>query len=170
MNVERWTLAVGRSISRAQRPTLNVQRSTSKAERRRSCRALGVGAVHCRAGSPLRVSRRCGSSGFTFVEVLIALLVAVILVSVACTSLITSLKAEQISDWQRDASFLMNQLVTEARLGIESTGVVTQVSADWEITSDDIEVGSEPDVVSWRVWILYPRERPSLTVTFSARL
>ena len=109
-------------------------------------------------------------SAFTFVEVLIALLVAVIFVSVACSSLITSLKAEQASDWRRDASFLVNQLATEARLGIESTGVVTQAGADWDIHSDDIEAGSGPDAITWRVWILYPRERPSLTVTFSSRL
>jgi Tfp pilus assembly protein PilV len=109
-------------------------------------------------------------SAFTFVEVLIALLVAVILVSVACSSLITSLKAEQVSDWQRDASFLVNHLATEARLGIESTGAVTQAGTDWEINSDDIEAGSGPDAITWRVWILYPRERPSLTVTFSSRM
>jgi prepilin-type N-terminal cleavage/methylation domain-containing protein len=109
-------------------------------------------------------------SGFTFVEVLIALLVAVILVSVACSSLITSLKAEQTSDWQRDAAFLISQLSTEARLGIEPTGVVAQVRADWEINSDDIEAGSGLDEITWRVWILYPRERPSLTVTFSQRM
>jgi prepilin-type N-terminal cleavage/methylation domain-containing protein len=109
-------------------------------------------------------------SGFTFVEVLIALLVSVILISVACSSLITSLKAEQLSDWQRDASFLVNQLATEARLGIEFTGVVSQAGADWEISSDDIEVGAGPGAISWRVWILYPRERPSLTVTFASRM
>jgi prepilin-type N-terminal cleavage/methylation domain-containing protein len=109
-------------------------------------------------------------SGFTFVEVLIALLVATILVSVACSSLITALKAEQISDWQRDASFLVNQLATETRLGLESTGVVAQASFDWEINSEDIETGSGPDAIAWRVWILYPRQRPSLTVTFSSRM
>ena len=109
-------------------------------------------------------------SGFTFVEVLIALLVAVILVSVACSSLITSLKAEQTSDWQRDASFLVSQLATEARLGVESTGVVAQAGTDWEINSDDIEAGSGPEAITWRVWILYPRERPSLTVTFASRM
>jgi len=108
--------------------------------------------------------------GFTFLEVLIALLVTVILVSVACSSLITSLKAEQTSDWQQEASFLVNQLVTEARLGLESTGVMAQTSGEWEIHSDDIEAGSGPDVITWRVWIMYPRERPSLTVTFSSRL
>ena len=109
-------------------------------------------------------------AGFTFLEVLIALLVTVILVSVACSSLITSLKAEQASDWQRDASFLLNQLATEARLGIESTGVMAQTHGEWEINTDDIETGSGPDAITWRVWILYPRERPSLTVMFSSRL
>lgn len=109
-------------------------------------------------------------TGFTFVEVMIALLVTTILVSVACNSLITSLKAEQISDWQRDASFLVNQLATEARLGIESTGVVTQADTNWEINSDEIETGTEEAAITWRVWILYPRERPSLTVTFSSRM
>jgi prepilin-type N-terminal cleavage/methylation domain-containing protein len=109
-------------------------------------------------------------SGFTFVEVLIALLVVVILVSVACSSLITSLKAEQLSDWQRDASFLVNRLATEARLGTEPAGVVTQAGADWEINSEDIEAGTGPDAITWRVWILYPRERPSLTVTFCSRM
>ena len=108
--------------------------------------------------------------GFTFLEVLIALLVAVILVSVACSSLMTSLKAEQIADWQRDASFLVNQLATETKLSIESTGVTARAQEGWEIHSDDIEAGSGPHAIMWRVWILYPRERPSLTVTFSSRL
>ncbi len=110
------------------------------------------------------------NDGFTFVEVLIALLVATILVSVACSSLITSLKAEQVSDWQRDASFLVNHLATEARLSIESTGVLMRAETDWEITSDEIETGSGPDAMAWRVWIVYPRERPSLTVTFCSRM
>ena len=109
-------------------------------------------------------------SGFTFVEVMIALLAAAILVSVACSSLITSLKAEQISDYQREASFLVNQLATESSLGIQPTGVVARAGTDWEITSDDVETGEGPSATTWRVWILYPRERPSLTVTFSSRL
>ena len=108
-------------------------------------------------------------SGFTFVEVLIALLIATLLISVACSSLITSLKAEQISDWQRDASFLMSRLTTEARLGLEPTGTVVQASADWEINSDNINTGEETNTITWRVWILYPRERPSMTVTFASR-
>ena len=109
-------------------------------------------------------------SGFTFVEVLIALLVTVILVSVACSSIITSLRAEQTADWQRDASFLIGQLASETRLGLEATGVVAQARGDWEIRSDDIESGSGPEAITWRVWILYPHERPSLTVAFSSRL
>jgi prepilin-type N-terminal cleavage/methylation domain-containing protein len=109
-------------------------------------------------------------SGFTFVEVLIALLVAVILASVACSSLITSLKAEQVSGWQRDASFLVNRLASETRLGIEPPAVMTQAGSDWEVHWDDIESGAGTDVITWRVWILYPRERPSMTVTFSSRM
>jgi Tfp pilus assembly protein PilV len=108
--------------------------------------------------------------GFTFLEVLIALLVTVILVSVACSSLIVSLKAEQTSDWQQEASFLVNQLATEARLGLESTNSMAQTRGGWEINTNNIEVGSGPDAITWRVWILYPRERPSLTVTFSSKL
>ena len=108
--------------------------------------------------------------GFTFLEALIALLVSVLLISVACSSLLASLKAEQISDWQRDAAFLVNQLATEARLGLESTGVLAQARGDWEIHSEDMAVGSGSEAFAWRVWILYPRERPSLTVTFSSRL
>jgi Tfp pilus assembly protein PilE len=108
--------------------------------------------------------------GFTFLEVLIALLVTVILVSVTCSSLLTSLKAEQISDWQRDASFLVNQLATEAWLGMESTGVTARTGGEWEIHCDDIEAGSGSDAIAWRTWVMYPRERPSLTVTFSSRL
>ena len=78
--------------------------------------------------STLNIQRSTSKAGFTFVEVLIALLVTAILVSVACCSLITSLKAEQASDWQRDASFLVSQLATETRLGLEATGVVAQGS------------------------------------------
>ncbi len=109
-------------------------------------------------------------SGFTFVEVIIALLVTAILVSVACSSLITSLKAEQTANYQRDASLLVNRLATEARMESASTGLVTSAGSEWEITSDDVETGEGPAAISWRVWILYPRERPSLTVTFSSRL
>ena len=135
------------------------------------CWTLDVERSMARTQLPtLNVQLPTSRSGFTFVEVLIALLVAVILVSVACSSLITSLKAEQTSDWQRDASFLISQLSTEARLGIESTGVVTQVRADWEVNSDDIKAGEGPDAIMWRIWILYPRERPSLTVTFCSRM
>ena len=107
--------------------------------------------------------------GFTFLEVLIALLVTTILVSVACSSLITSLKAERTADWQRDAALLVSQITCEARLGLETTGIVSQTGNAWEINSDDIQSGSGSEAASWRVWILYPREQPSLTVTFSSR-
>ena len=109
-------------------------------------------------------------SGFTFLEVLIALLAAILLISATSSSLITSLKAEQVSGYQRDAAFLVNQLATESRLGLEPTGTVIQAGSEWEINSDDMKVGEGPAAIEWRVWILSPRERPSLTVTFASRL
>lgn len=108
-------------------------------------------------------------SGFTFLEVLIALLVTTILFSVACSSLITALKAEQTANWQRDATLLISQITCAERLGLETTGIVSQTDGAWEINTDDIQSGEAPNAIAWHVWILYPREQPSLTVIFSTR-
>ena len=107
--------------------------------------------------------------GFTFVEVLVALLVASILVLIACTAVITSLRAEQTAEWLREGGFLMRQISTETYLNLATTGLAIRVGSPWAVDSEVVPDESETEPALWRVWTLYPKDRPSLRIAVAMR-
>jgi len=97
--------------------------------------------------------------GFTFLEVLIALVVSALLIGVACSGVIRSLTAERTAQWVREGGFLVQQAATRQYLEIDQA-----VTDDWQVVTDKVETGTPPDVERWLVLSASPRERPSLTV------
>jgi prepilin-type N-terminal cleavage/methylation domain-containing protein len=105
--------------------------------------------------------------GFTFVEVLVALLVAAILVAAASSTLIASLSAEQTAARLQDAGLLAQTIASRTHRRAEETNQVAQ--ADWAVSSDVIEVKDESATNTWRVWLFFPKDRPSLAVSLALR-
>ncbi|MFH0954348.1 MAG: prepilin-type N-terminal cleavage/methylation domain-containing protein [Verrucomicrobiota bacterium] len=108
-------------------------------------------------------------NGFTFIEVLVALLMASILVSVACSAIITLLRAEQTADRLREGGFLARQVSAETYLGLVTTGLEVQVDSAWAADSEIVPDDSETEPGLWRVWTLYPKDRPSLRTAVATR-
>jgi len=113
--------------------------------------------------SPAPVSRQ--NEGFTFIEVLVALIVAGLLVGVSSVSLITSLRAEQNAAWLRDAVPIIRQITTRTWMGTATEEPVT--NPDWDITTT---VDTEDSLNPWQMWMISPRQRPSLRVTLASRM
>jgi prepilin-type N-terminal cleavage/methylation domain-containing protein len=107
--------------------------------------------------------------GFTFVEVLVALVAAAILVSVACTAVIGSLRAEQTADRLTEGRLLAQQLSAETCPGLTATGLPAQADGAGATDSELIPDESETNAGPWRVWTLYPKDRPSLRIAVAMR-
>jgi prepilin-type N-terminal cleavage/methylation domain-containing protein len=110
---------------------------------------------------------RPASQGFTFVEVLVALLAASLLVSAAASALITSLRAEQTAAHLRTGALLVQAVFARNCLDAGETNGVPDT--DWAMTSDLFETRTETATNTWRVWVLFPNDRPSLSVTLALR-
>lgn len=102
------------------------------------------------------------SNGFTLVEVLIALLLAVILISVTASTLGVTLRAEQSMDLQGASERLINTLQTDIYLNDNASNTVQRLASQWLITSTQIETGATTNRVVWNVWELTAKERPSV--------
>ena len=111
-------------------------------------------------------SSRRHPRGFTYVEVLIAFLIAAILTTAVCSTLIVSLRAEREAAWLRQCRFTVQSLVADVYANEKPTDAVAAAYPDWAI---DIEEADSRDAsgrgVSWEIWRLSPRSRPSLAVT-----
>lgn len=105
------------------------------------------------------------SDGFTFIEVLVAIIVAGLLIGVSSVSLITSLRAEQNAAWLRDTIPLLRQTTARTWLGTIIDEPVTD--PEWEIVGAADE---KSDGGPWQLWILSPKQRPSLRVTLASRM
>ena len=108
--------------------------------------------------------------GFTFLEVLIALAVAAILVTVACTALVTALRAEQGAGHLREAGLLIGSIQAETWLGDgDDTPYPAEAFPNWEITASTEDTLTGDEQIEWEVWTLAPRDRPSLRTSFAMR-
>jgi prepilin-type N-terminal cleavage/methylation domain-containing protein len=115
----------------------------------------------------MKRASRPARHGFTFVEVLIALLVAALLASAAASALITSLRAEETAARLEEAALLVPSVFARSCRGPEETNLVT--AAGWTTNSDVFETRSESATNMWRVWMMFPADRPSLSVTLALR-
>ena len=107
------------------------------------------------------------NQGFTFVEVLVALLVAALLVSAASSALITSLAAERTAARMQEATLLVPTIASREYLQPGETNGA--LHADWAVNSDVVETKGASATNTWRMWTMSPKDRPLLTMTFALR-
>ncbi len=124
----------------------------------------------CRRGSPRHTPAAAPAqrAAFTFVEVIIALALCAILASVVCSSLITSLRAEQTAARVYDGSAVCDQLLAALYSGQSASNVAERAGA-WQVTQADAVTGEITNRVHWQVWEVSLRERPSVRQRFAVR-
>lgn len=109
------------------------------------------------------------TDGFTLVEVLIALLLAVILISVTASTLGVTLRAEQSLDLQDAGERLINTLQTDVYLNNNASNTTQRYADQWLITTTPLETGPATNRIAWEIWELTARERPSVQWRFATR-
>lgn len=100
--------------------------------------------------------------GFTLVEVLIALLLAVILISVTASTLGVTLRAEQSMDLMEAGERLIHSLQTDLYIHGQGSNTVRRFNEEWVVTSTRIETGDVTNRVAWDVWEITAKARPSV--------
>jgi Tfp pilus assembly protein PilE len=111
---------------------------------------------------PARVNKN--REGFTFVEVLVALVMCAIMVSVVCTALITALKAEQMATWLSDAQRMTSEWTAHYYRNESPTNLAKRISTDWTQSDLSIQQATEETSIVWKVWTLTPNDRPSMSI------
>ncbi len=107
--------------------------------------------------------------GFTFIEVLAALVIAALLVGATCSALLTTLRAEQLAGHLRTAGLMSQQIIAECYRGQAPTQLMKQAEAEWTLASNTVFQTVEESNQAWQVWTLSPRDRPSLSIQISLR-
>ena len=106
--------------------------------------------------------------GFTFLEVLIALVIAVVLVGAVCTTLVAALKAEQSAAHLREGALLIPSIQTSNRLGLlDEDEYLAAGFAAWEWSKREEVTGAGESRQTWVRVTASPSDRPSLVVSFS---
>lgn len=117
--------------------------------------------------TPNRGQQRWGPScifdrcGFTLIEVLIALTIAVLLIGVTAATLGTTLQAERSLNRLEEGRRISDELLAELYLHGTATNVAARHAPEWMVTLNFTETGPANDRVRWHVWELAPADRPS---------
>ena len=106
---------------------------------------------------------------FTFVEVLVALCVAAIMVAVIGSSLITSLNAEQTANHLQEAAGLVQRVATASFLGLSPTEMLAEDGIDWNVLSEIQSTNDGTNNMVWQVWTLSTKTKPSLKTILALR-
>ncbi|MBU0678301.1 MAG: type II secretion system GspH family protein [Verrucomicrobia bacterium] len=111
------------------------------------------------------LSSKFKENGFSFIEVLVALLIVGVLATVVGTSLIRSLTAERQAQLFQEAALGAQSTFTSRQLGLEDG----DAAGEWDVDSEEgfVKVGRE--TVAWDVVTVSMKERPSVRVTVSLR-
>ena len=104
--------------------------------------------------SPVQTPDR-GPAGFTLVEVLVALLVAMLLVGAAASALIGILRAEETSLRMQKAALQVQSVTCESLLGMGITGAAHVVGEEWSVSYNVIEPTLK-QTNTWNVWTILP--------------
>ena len=108
--------------------------------------------------------------GFTFVEILIAILIATFLTSVVCTALIQISRTERSAGNLREAAFRLQTIACRSYLDQSTPTEISALFApDWtaEITRETVE--DEGGKTPWVTWHLVPDQSPDRAYSLSLR-
>ena len=105
--------------------------------------------------------------GFTFVEVLLALLVATILITVSATALITSLRAEERADLLREGRYVLEQTATRTWADIEA--IADGPPGPWRVQVTRPDTRPDRNEEAWQIMEITPRDAPPLSLRLALR-
>lgn len=117
--------------------------------------------------SPVPLFER--AEGFTLVEVLIALFLAVILVAVTASTLGTTLRSEESMNLLETGERIIQTLQTDLYLNGQATNTIQRYSAHWLIAPTQLETGEPTNRIAWHVWEITAMQRPSIQWRFAIR-
>ncbi len=102
-------------------------------------------------------------TGFTLVEVLVALLLVMVLVGVTGQGLITVLNQEQRGAADRQAALLIETVACRHFLGLEPDPAPVVLGAAWSVAQADLPP-SGGSLAGWVSYQLAPAARPAAAV------
>lgn len=112
--------------------------------------------------------RRPRTAGFSLIEVVAAMTIAVILVLTASSALLTALRGEETAEHFRQASLLIPTLAATHWLGLAEPA--PDAFAGWTVAAGSQTDSDADEPVEWRIWDLAPDGRPSLPVRVALRV
>ena len=106
--------------------------------------------------------------GFTFIEILIALLICALLVGAVCTAMIHVLRLEKRTMIQREIPFELQTLACRTYLGLEAPkDIAAALPPDWLAEAEHIETVDQK--TAWIIWRLAPADDGSLVYSMAIR-
>jgi len=110
------------------------------------------------------------SRGFTFVEVLVALLVAGLLVMAAGRAMLTVLRAEQIHSAMQTSRHLAMMLTAENGLHSSTTNrLAHQMPAGWTLAEQRITTGEDTNAITWQCYTVTTEISPGFGLVVACR-
>lgn len=91
-------------------------------------------------------------SGFSFIEVIVALAVTAILVATVCVTLVTALSAERRLDDLRSAESHAGELVAYLFAGYDPTNAMAGWAGAWTAAGQEQSIGEGSNRITWSIW------------------
>ena len=113
---------------------------------------------------PVRICK-CNPKGFTFVEVVIALAVASILLGVATSTVVTALRAEQTVLWRNEANLIADEMIAVTYLGEDPSNTIVKLDSSWTLENAIHELSN----ITWKAYTIYKKDRSSARIDFALR-
>lgn len=114
--------------------------------------------------------RRVSRAGFTFIEVLVALVILVTVVTAMMDLFSGLLKAQARTAHYREAWLELGTLSTAAQLGISNDDVELMTPNAWFLESRQERVPGYEGDVDYTAWTLAPADAPALVFMFGHHL
>ncbi len=91
----------------------------------------------------------CARSGFTFLEAIIALAIAALLVAVSARSLTTVFRADRSADRLLESGLLLRRVSTGQYLGSALENTPEAWPAGWRVETEPVQTGAGAEARHW---------------------
>jgi prepilin-type N-terminal cleavage/methylation domain-containing protein len=109
--------------------------------------------------------RRSGLLGFTLLEVLIAMLVAVVLATTTGFALVGTLTVERVAGYAVECEFAAARVATRHYLGLQ----VGEDDPRFTVVVSEVESKVGDQAFRWTIWTVRSAERPSISSSAALR-
>jgi prepilin-type N-terminal cleavage/methylation domain-containing protein len=123
-----------------------------------------------RGGRRAKFDIQYSCSGFTFIEVLIALGVVALLITVSCMALIHVLRTEKRSKDLGEARHHLQTVACRAYLDLDTpSDVDALIKPGWTAEAERRLIGENEEQVPWMVWAVRPVDETELHYAIAVR-